>query len=203
MKMKKFNIALLSVLLLCLSASSQERTLKFDIGYSVAMPLGGFRDLVDKTSFNGWDASLMYGITNQVSIGLGSGFQDFYQKFPRQVYHGQGTDISAVITNSIQTIPLLLKGKYLFTQSGPVQPFAALGLGGTLVQYSKYYGQFADSKSAFGFTAQPEVGVHIPVGRKVGINVAAAYNYVPVKALDADGLSHASVTAGISVPLHQ
>ena len=203
MKLKKYNVALLGLVLLYLSASSQERTLKFDLGYKVAMPLGNFRDLTDKTSFNGWDAALMYGINNQISVGLQSGFQDFYQKFPRQVYHGQGTDISAVITNSIQTIPLLLKGKYLFTENGPVQPFAALGLGGTLVQYNKYYGQFSDSRSAFGFTAQPEVGVHIPVARNIGINIAAAYNYVPVKVLDADGLHHASVKAGISVPLRQ
>lgn len=203
MKLMKFNIVLFSFLLLGLGAKSQQQTLKLDIAYKVAMPLGNFHDLVNKTSFNGWSAALMYGITDQLSVGLGSGFQDFYQKFPRQVYHGAGSDISAVITNSIQTIPLVLKGKYQFTQSGPVQPFAALGLGGSLVQYNKYYGQFSDSHSAFGFTAVPEVGVHIPVNRNVGINVAAAYNYVPLKILDADGLSHASVQAGISIPLRQ
>lgn len=199
----RINIVLVSFLLLGLSASSQKQTLKLDVAYKASMPLGNFHDLVNKTSFNGWSAAVTYGITDQIAVGFGTGFQDFYQKFPRQVYHGAGSDISAVITNSIQTIPLLLKGKYLFTQSGPVQPFAALGLGGSLVQYSKYYGQFSDSHSAFGFTAVPEVGVHIPVSRTVDINVAAAYNYVPLKILDADGLSHASVQAGISIPLRQ
>lgn len=203
--MKKYSVVVLSVLLLGLSARSQERTLKLDVAYKAAMPIGNFKNLTDKTSLNGWEAALMYTITGQVALGFQSGFQDFYQKYGRQVYHGAGGDISAVITNSIQVIPLLLKGKYLFTKAGMVQPFAALGVGGSLVQYSKYYGQFSDSRSTFAFMAQPEVGMHIPVSRArgIGVNIAAAYNYLPYKGLDADGLHHASVKAGISIPLRQ
>jgi hypothetical protein len=206
MKHRKYNfVIIISLVLLGLHGHSQQRTLRFEAGYNVAMPMGNFKDLTNKTSFNGWQAALMYGITDQVSLGVQSGFQDFYQKYPRQVYHGAGTDISAVITNSIQMIPVLLKGKYLLTQSGIVQPFVALGVGGGLVQYSKYYGAFSDTHSGFSFMAQPEVGIHIPVGqtKRVGINIAAAYNYVPYKGLDANGLHHASLKAGVSIPLRQ
>jgi hypothetical protein len=192
-------------LLLCLGASSQQRTVKLDVAYKAAMPLGNFKNLTDKTSLNGWEAAVLYGLTDQISVGLQSGFQDFYQKYDRQVYHGPGSDISAVITNSIQVIPVLLKGKYTLTKSGVIQPFAALGVGGSLVQYRKYYGQFADSKSGLSFMAQPEVGVHIPVGqaKRMGINIATAYNMVPFKGLDADGLNHASVKVGVSIPMRQ
>src|SRR5438270_7047260 len=114
MKHMKYNcVIIISFLLLCLHAHSQHRTLRFEAGYNVAMPLGNFKDLTNKTSFNGWQAALMYGVTDQVSLGVQSGFQDFYQKYDRQVYHGAGTDISAVITNSVQIIPVMLKGKYL------------------------------------------------------------------------------------------
>jgi len=206
MKYMKYNaVIIISLLLLGLQSHSQQRTLRFEANYNLAMPLGNFKDLTNKTSFNGWQAALMYGLTNQVSLGVQSGFQDFYQKYDRQVYHGAGTDISAVITNSIQIIPLMLTGKYRFTQSGMVQPFVALGVGGGLVQYSKYYGEFSDTHSGFSFMAQPEVGIYIPVGqtKRVGINIAAAYDYVPFKGLDADGLHHASVKAGVSIPLRQ
>lgn len=191
--------------LLCFGAAGQQRILKLEAGYKAAMPMGNFKTITDKTSLNGWEAAFMYGLTDQISVGLQSGFQDFYQKYGRQVYHGDGGDISAVITNSIQVIPLLLKGRYLFAEDGVVQPFAALGIGGSLVQYRKYYGQFADSRSGFGFTVQPEAGVRIPVGqaKRTTINLAAAYNYTPFKGLDADGLNHASIKAGISIPVRQ
>jgi hypothetical protein len=204
--MKRVHVFIIaSAMLLGIQAHSQQGVWKLDLAYKVAMPMGNFKNLVNKPSFNGWQGALMYGVSNQVSVGFESGFQDFYQKYPRQVYHGAGSDISAVITNSIQVIPILLKGKYEFTHSGIVQPFAALGVGGSLAQYSKYYGEFSDAHSAFTFTAQPQVGLHIPIGRMktAGINVAAAYNYVPYKGLDADGLNHASIQAGVSIPLRQ
>src|SRR6266540_1078215 len=91
------------------SVQAQERELQFDINYNISIPGGSFKtDAVDKTSFRGWTANLLYNVTDKISIGLGTGFQDFYQKFPRAVYKLQeGGEVSAVITNSIQTIPIL------------------------------------------------------------------------------------------------
>lgn len=204
MKNMKYNLAV-AVCLLCLSAVGQQRMLKLEVAYKAAMPMGNFKTITDKTSLNGWEAAFMYGLTDAISVGVQSGFQDFYQKYGRQVYHESGGAISAVITNSVQVIPLLLKGKYTFTKSGVVQPFAALGIGGSLVQYQKYYGQFADSRSGFSFAAQPEVGVRIPVGqaKRTGLYIAAAYNYIPFKGVDADGLHHASIKAGVNIPVRQ
>ncbi len=203
MKQVKYRLALAGLLLIWLGASSQQRTLKLDVNYKSAMPLGNFRNLTDKPSFNGWEAAIMYGVSNQASVGVQVGFQDFYQKFGRQVLHTAGSDLSAVITNSVQVMPLLLKGSYKFAQTGMVQPFASLAVGGNLVQYSKYYGQFSDTRSRFGFMAQPEIGLYVPVGkaRRAGVHIAAAYNYAPFTYNDADGLHHASLKAGVSIPL--
>ena len=115
MKQYKFSLVAFG-LLLGLAASSQQRTLKFEINQNTALPTGNFRNLTDKTSFNGWDAAFMYGITDQVSVGVQTGFQDFYQKYDRQVYHSSGNDLSAVVSNSLQLMPLLLKGKYKLTE---------------------------------------------------------------------------------------
>lgn len=203
MKQLKQKLAFVSLMLLCLGASSQQRSLKLDVNYKAAMPVGNFKNLTDKASFNGWEAAIMYGVTDQVSIGVQTGFQDFYQKYGRQVFHSGGRDLSAVISNSVQVMPLLLKGKYTFTQSRMVQPFVGLGVGGNLVQYTKYYGQFTDARSKFGFMAQPEIGLHMPVGKtkRAGVHIAAAYNYAPFTYNDADGLDHTSLKAGVSIPL--
>lgn len=202
MKTLKYSIVFFSCLL-CLGANSQQRTLKLDVAYKTAMPVGNFRNLTDKASLNGWEAAIMYGLTDLVSVGFQTGFQDFYQKYDRQVFHGPGNDLSAVITNSVQLMPLLVKGAYKFTASGAVQPFVSLGVGGNLVQYTKYYGQFTDARSKFSFMAQPEAGLHMPVGhsKRAGVYIAASYNYVPFKYYDADGLNHASLKAGVSIPL--
>jgi hypothetical protein len=43
----------------------------------------------------------------------------------------------------------------------------------------------------------------MPVGRykRAGVQVAAAYNYLPYKANDADGLHYAAIKAGVVIPL--
>jgi hypothetical protein len=203
MKQTTYSIFLFALLLAGSMTFSQKGTVKLDAAYKAAVPLGNFKNLTTETSGRGWEAAILFGVTDAASVGLQTGFQDFYQKYDRQVFHGQGSALSAVVTNSVQVIPLLLKGKYLLAQNSTVQPFASLGVGAALVQYRKYYGQFADSRSKVGFAAQPELGVYMPVGRykRAGVQVAAAYNYLPYKANDADGLHHASIKAGVVIPL--
>jgi hypothetical protein len=169
------------------------------------LPAGNLKNLVDDVSWRGGELDLMYGVTDRMAVGLAFATQDFYQKYPRTVLHEAGTDISAVISNSIQVMPIMAKASMKLNAVGPVHPFVSLAAGANLIQYRKYYGEFSDSRSKFGFAAQPSVGVHVPFGRNggAGFNLAAGYNYMPFKYNDADGLSHGVVKAGISVPLQQ
>jgi hypothetical protein len=203
--MKKYPliIALAGILFLSKDALSQQRGLKLDLNYVAGIPTGNLRNLSDQVSWRGWEAAIMYGITNQISVGVGFGTQDFYQKYPRAVYHSPGADISAVVTNSIQTSPVLAKGRYLLTPTGVVRPFVGLGVGADFVHYRKFYGEFVDEDTRVKFAGQGEAGIDISFGssRLSGFHISGAYNYLPYKFSDADGLSHVSVKAGITIGL--
>ena len=55
---------------------------------------------------------MLYNINNKLSVGLGLGFQDFYQKYPRALYKTDDNETtSAVLSNSVQIIPLLAKAE--------------------------------------------------------------------------------------------
>lgn len=186
------------------SAYAQKGVTKLDIGYNVALPQGSFKDNINNTSYRGFEASVVHGINNNLSIGLGTGFQDFYQKNARQVYKlSDGSDISAVLTNSIQTIPLLAQVKYSFTPAAAVQPYAALGIGGNLIAYSQLFGEFGDQQSKFGFAARPELGVYVPFKKngESGFRLGASYNIMPFKELGFTNLNNIGVHAGVSIPL--
>lgn len=203
MKQIRFFILLSVGTLLGAAAYSQQGTWKLNLNYQVALPGGNHKTMFSDPSYRGWSGAALYGVTDQLQVGLEAGFQDFYQKTDRAVYHEAGSDVSAVISNSIQTIPLMVKGKYMFTTEGFVRPFASVALGGNLVQYRKFYGQFSESDTKFGFAAQPELGLHIPVGKSgnTGLHIAAGYNLMPYKFGDADGLNSALLKVGVSVPL--
>lgn len=203
--MNRYKI-IIGILLITLSSGklwSQQGAVKLDINYKAAIPLGNLRNVVNNPSGRGWDAAVMYGITDKISIGLGTGSQDFYQKYPREVLHESGSDISAVITNSIQTAPILAKGKYNFSQSGMIRPFAAIGAGANFIHYRKYYGEFVDEDSHIGFAAQGELGLQVPFGssRVSGFHIAAGYNYMPYKYNDVNGLDNVFFKAGLTFVL--
>ncbi|HEX6430203.1 MAG TPA: outer membrane beta-barrel protein [Niastella sp.] len=187
------------------TASAQERELQFDINYAIGIPGGSFKtDAMDKTSFRGWTANLMYNITDKISVGLGTGFQDFYQKYPRSVYKlNEGGEVSAVLTNSIQTIPILAQVQYRFLPGKMVQPYVGVGVGGNMIVFDQYLGEFENSRSDFKFAARPEAGLYVPFRKDgpAGIHIFGAYNYMPYKTNGIDDLSNWGAGIGVKFPL--
>jgi len=184
---------------------AQSQKLKLQLNYGVATPTGSnFKDFISNTSFRGGGGSLLYSINDKISVGLAVSYQDFYQKYPRQLYKtSDGSDLSAVVTNSLQTMPLLLQGQYNFLPKATIQPYVALGIGGNLVTYRQFAGEFEDSRSKFGFAAKPEAGIQIPVGimKSTAIVVGASYNYMPFNYNDIKNLNSVGVHAGVKFPL--
>ncbi len=186
-------------------AGAQERELQLDINYAIGIPGSSFKsDAVDKASFRGWTANLMYNITDKISIGVGTGFQDFYQKYPRDVYKlNEGGEVSAVLTNSIQTIPILAQFQYRLLPGKMVQPYVGIGVGGNMVVFDQYLGEFENSRSDFKFAARPEAGLYIPFRKDgpAGIHIFGAYNYMPYKTNGIDDLSNWGAGVGVKFPL--
>ncbi|HEX2607118.1 MAG TPA: outer membrane beta-barrel protein [Flavisolibacter sp.] len=203
--MNRYRYGLILILALSLYTASwaQKQPTKLEINYTAGFPTGNLRNLTDNASWRGAEGALLFGVTDKLSIGLQAGYQDFYKKYPRQVVQEGGSDISAVITNSIQVSPIQLKAKYAFNNQGTITPYASLAAGANLISYRKFYGEFSDTKTGVGFAAQPELGVQIPLGatKKYEFHLAAGYNYMPFKYNDADGLSHAVIKAGFTFGL--
>ncbi len=204
--MKPSKIFLFTILCAGFSipALAQQQRLTMNINYAVNMPAGSFKsDLVSNTSLRGWNANLLYGFTDKLSAGLEVGFADYYQKYPRQVYDTKGGSVSAVLSNSIQTVPVMLKGRFNLAPSGIIQPYIGAGVGGNFVSYNQYLGEFASSKSGIYFAASPEAGISIPFGKHSASAFTAGgrYNFMPFKYANNKNLDNWGIYAGIKFPL--
>jgi hypothetical protein len=195
----------LGVLINPLTTQAQSRALQLDLNYSIGIPSGSFKEeAVDKASFRGWTANLLYNINDHISVGLGTGYQDFYQKYPRAVYKLQeGGEISAVLSNSIQTIPILAQVQYRLVSEGMIQPYIGVGVGGNVVVFDQYLGEFANSQTNIKFAARPQAGLFVPFrkGGPAGIHAFGAYNYMPYKMNGVDDLSNWGAGIGVKFPL--
>jgi hypothetical protein len=175
------------------------------ISYNAAVPTGSFKDIVSSNSYRGFKASILRSVSDNVSVGLATGFQDFYQQYPRQLYKlSDGSDLSAVLTYSIQTIPIMAQVKYNFTPGNTIQPYAAIAAGANLIAYDQLVGEFGNKQAKIAFAARPEAGLHIPFGKGgAGLNVGASYNIMPFKEDDFKNLNHLSLYAGFSFPMRK
>lgn len=192
----------------CLSgpvANSQQGLLRLTASYSIALPGNDLKGLTPDVSPRGGDLSFVYGITDKLSLGLAGSYQDFYEKYPRQVYTTEdGTDISAVMSNSIQLIPVLVTARYNLMQGKMIQPYVGVGAGANIILFRQTLGEYNwASQDKIGFAARPEAGVFIPVSKSklVGINLSAVYNYMPFKYGELDNVNNFAFRLGISLPL--
>jgi len=207
MKNLRALVVVFVAILITQSVKAQDKSLKLDVNYNYSIPLSGFKnDLVSESSPRGFMAGLMYSFNEKISGGLSFGFQDYYEKFPRALYSlGKTQEVSAVITNSIQLTPILLKAKY-FLASKPgatIQPYLSLGAGANMIDFKQYFGQFGNSQTSVGFRAQGGAGLMIPFKKSgsSGINIGATYDYAPYKKNGYKDLSSVNFQAGVVIEL--
>ena len=153
--MKKFKIIFAAFAVICMSqsVSGQKNAFSLDFNYNYSMPLGSFKsDIISNNSPRGFMGGLMYSFSDKRSAGLGFGFQDYYQKYPRALYQlGKSQEVSAVLTNSLQTIPILLQAKYYPLSATYLKPYISLGAGANLIDFNQYLGQFGSSATMSDF----------------------------------------------------
>ncbi len=203
MKKIKIMFAALGLFLISQSATAQEKNIKLDLNYNYSLPVSGFNsDLVNDNSPRGFMGALMYSFNDKLSGGLGFGFQDYYQKYPRQLYTiGKSQDVSAVLSNSIQTTPVLLKAKYFPLATSFLKPYVSLGAGANIVDFKQYLGQFASGETSVNFRAQGGLGILIPFSKlsSSGINLGATYDYAPYNKFGYKDLSTVNFQAGVTI----
>jgi opacity protein-like surface antigen len=207
MNMKTIKISLFVLGILCMvgKASAQMGTVKLTADYSFALPMSDLKDFVDnKSSARGWNADIMYGITNKLSLGAGFGYQSFSKKYRRQIYHTGGSDISAVLNNSVEIMPLQVMAKYNFLPSAAIQPYVMAGVGAQLALYRQTLGEYDwDSRNRVGFAATPAAGIIVPLSKRNGIafNAEAAYNYMPFNYGIVNNLNNLAIRGGLTFEL--
>lgn len=203
-RLNKKSFFFLMASFISFSVAAQQK-FSLALNYNVAMPLSAsFKDYVSKTSFRGFQGAILYRLNDDFRIGLQGSYSDFYEKFGRRVYKAtDGADISAVLSNTLQSIPVLIKGEYTILKTGLVRPYIGLGAGINLVNFDQYYGEFQYSKYSTKAAFSGDLGVLIPFGTnsQYGARISTSYNLTPFNEEGIKTIDSWNVQAGIVIPL--
>jgi hypothetical protein len=198
------KLGLLCIGIFAFSITKAQR-LQLALNYNVATPVNAsFKEYVSKTSFRGAQGSVLYRINNDFRVGLQASYNDFYEKYPRQVYKTtDGSDISTVLTNTLQNTPVVVKGEYNLVKTGRIKPYVGLGAGINFINYDQYLGEFEYSKfyTKAAFTGDAGIVVPFSPDGPYGFRLSTSYNYLPFNAEGIKRLDTWSVQAGVVLPL--
>ncbi len=193
--MKKALPLFLFIILACASLTAQN---KFGIGVegTYISPTGDFSDVYN-SGFGG-SASLTYNVSDNIQLSLSAGYSqlsfnnDHFNQMLRDFYSSYGTTPTVNVNSNLKIIPVMLGGKYFFTNTA-FKPYAALDLGVHIVSASassvQVNGQTinavaSQSKAATawgvgaGFMYQVARGISIDVNGKInGNNLETGTNF--------------------------
>ena len=203
-KILPFIICILAVSQL----SAQKGEVKMNLQYSYALPLGSFKnDVISNGSPRGVTGDILYNVNDKLSVGLGLGFQDFYQKYPRGLYNtGDKETTSAVLSNSVQIIPVLAKAEVypLAGKKSLIQPYISAGAGLGITSFTQYLGEFGGTDNSASFMLQGGAGISVPfnnVRRNAGFRLGANYNMVSYNRNGFSNFNNVNFQAGLFFPL--
>jgi hypothetical protein len=219
--MKKQLIIALVAFGLCNSHTAMAQPQKGDryanLFYSYAMPTGDFKNsFINRNSPRGAAFEMMRYANEKLALGVSFGFQDFYEKAPRDLYVlSDGSDISAVRSRSVQTMPILFKANYFPLKMKPAEirqfgspkpknefqalPYVSLGAGPNLVWYQQLLGIFTNANDfKFAFAAQTGLGVKVPFGSTLqnGLVLEGNYNLMPFNQFVMNNVNHFNFRLG-------
>ncbi|HWB91608.1 MAG TPA: hypothetical protein VG605_07140 [Puia sp.] len=186
--------------------SQAQNHVEFDANYNINFPSGSaFRNLVSHPAYSGFTAGFSYAFDSCLRVGLSIGYNDYYQKYPRQVYsNGPGSDVSAVVTNSIQQAPLLATIDYTFLKYAVIRPYVGGGAGVNFINLDQYLGEFDNPVHETRFALRGEAGILISLSNysATAIRIGGSYNYAPFKKYGISNLNNWGIHAGITLPIH-
>jgi len=193
-----------AIILTVSDTARAQHELQMNLDYNVNIPTGSFKGFVTHPAYKGFTAGLAYPLNDQLSVGLSFGYNDYYQKYPRQIYaDGHGSDISAVVSNSIQQLPLLVTANYTLLKKGVIRPYVGAGVGLNFVDFDQYLGEFDDPHSKTKLALRGEAGILIPLSSysSTAIRIGGSYNYAPFNSYGVGNLNTWGLQVGIRFPL--
>ncbi len=205
--MKYIYLALVFVFTSSVVYGQYERGVKkINLWYNYAMPMGDFKNnYIGESSTRAASVELLWHLNPQLQLGLGGGVVNFYEKFPRQTFKlADGSDISAVMANNVQSVPVLATVVYSplnnVEEIPLLSPFLQFGAGIAMNQFQRYLGEFTNENlRKTQFAAKAGAGVKFSFGRykQHGVLAGAHYNFTGFELPQAKNLQY--ITGGIGL----
>lgn len=188
---------LLSIGTVCMSiAGFAQGEWATTITYNMAIPLGNTADFIDEGSFRGTMLACDYYLEDQWSLGFVIGIQTFYDELGKSTYERGTLTATGEQFRYLNSVPMLLTGKYHFNPFAVVTPHVGLGAGMYNMIQTVELGGLPLEYRNWQIGLMPEVGIGIELSPSTDFFLSANYNTY-FKSKDIDAQSYLAFQVGL------
>jgi opacity protein-like surface antigen len=191
----KIKSILIAVVFLVMHGVTQAQIGYSVLSYSVGIPTADLSDFTDQVSGRGIAFDYNHFINDQYAIGLGLGWQTFYEDRGYQTVTDETANISGEVFHYVNSFPMHLTGTYFLNSSEQLKPFAAMGIGTVYNKRRQEIGLLSTDEDVWHFSLRPEVGVQYDINYNTGLRFSVRYN-MAFEAGDIGNYSHLALALG-------
>ena len=168
------------------------------VEYVIGFPTGDLGDFIGKTSFRGAAIEYQKYLKNNLSIGIETGWNVFYERKDFDTYSQDNVSASGVQYRYSSQVPILISAEYNFRPEASLKPYANFGLGTMYSRRDTDMGLWYLREEAWHFALKPEAGIICEINPDISFNLSAKY-YTGLASGDLDTQSYFALGAGFGI----
>jgi len=189
------NSILITFFLLAVTMTSFSQGGYSTFSYTVGFPAADMSDFTETVSGRGIAFDHNYQLNDNMSIGLGLGWQVFTENLGYQTNVDGTASLSGNVYHYVNSFPIHVTGTY-FLNGDEIKPFIGLGVGTIYNMTDADIGVFRFEDNAWQFSLRPEAGVQFELNYRTGIRISARYNHA-LETSELGSFSYLALGAGI------
>ncbi len=178
---------------------------EFNFSWQFAMPGEGIKNIIDKTSFQGWNIEYRRALSNNFTVGGTVGFNVFHEQIEKSTWYFDNTAITSRNQRYTQTVPINLTAHFnpLRNQGSPVQIFMGVGVGTAYVNQEVYAGFYTFKKDTWAFNAYPEIGLRYVMSDETALLFSTQLMWMPGASYTGGDITYLNFKLGFSFGTHR
>jgi len=178
---------------------------EFIFNYQIAIPGQGLQDLLEKSSFQGWNIEYRRALTNTITVGGTIGFNVFHEEIKEATWQFDNTTITSQNQRYAHTFPIMATVHFnpLRNEGSPIQIFMGGGLGTVYVNQEVWASSYEYRRDGWNFGMYPELGLRYVMSDETALYFSAQYMQVLNANYNNNNVSYWNLKLGFSFGTHR
>ncbi len=192
----KIKSILAAVIFLLMHVVAQAQIGYSVLSYSFGIPTADLSDFTNQVSGRGIAFDYNQFVNDQLALGVGFGWQVFYEEQGYQTITDETSNISGEVFHYVNSFPMHVTGTYFLNSEDQLRPFVGMGIGTVYSNRRQEIGLLSINHNVWHFSVRPEAGIHYDINYNTGLRFSVRYN-MAFDAGDIGNYSHLDLALGI------